>query len=235
LCCGREWAEEHTRITDRVIVLVIIDRWRKAWQLHAFRNQCALSVAILIASLVILRLFLDHVETGRGVVLDDPILPYLPALDLKWITYAVTYSGILLGIASLCFYPFAFLLAVRSSILVVVFRVLSLITLPLDPPAGMVPLVDPIMQLPFAYPNLTRDLFFSWQTAAMTLFALTVEGKDMKLIFSVFAVLVSLLLLLQHAQYTISVAAAPCFVYAAYGIAKAVTVGASGPGIPGTR
>jgi len=89
--------------------------------------------------------------------------------------------------------------------------------------------------LPLAHPNLIRDLFFCWQTAAMTLFALTVEGRDLKLIFSVFGVIVSFLLLLQHAQYTISVVAAPCFVYAAYGISRSFTVGGSGPGVAGLR
>jgi hypothetical protein len=172
-------------------------------------------------------------ETVTGVVLHDPILSFLSAIDLKWITHAVTYSGLLLGITSLCFYPFAFLLAVRSSVLVVVLRMVCRVVLPLDPPAGVIPLVDPIIQLPLAHPNLIRDLFFCWQTAVMTLFALTVEGRDLKLIFSVFTVMVSVLLLFQHAQYTISVVAAPCFVYAAYGVARVFTVGGSGPGVAG--
>jgi hypothetical protein len=201
------------------------DRWRDAWRHHAYRSQLIWSLAALPVGLLLLRLYLDAVEGRAGAVLDDPFLRCLSAVDLKWITQSLTYSGLLLGIVSLCFHPYALLLVVRASVVMTAFRIICLFLLPLDPPAGVVPLVDPLIQLPFAHPTLTRDLFFSWQTAFMALFVFAVEGKDLKIIFVTCAFLVSILLLIQHVHYTIDVVAAPCFAYVAWGIARPFTVG----------
>jgi hypothetical protein len=59
----------------------------------------------------------------------------------------------------------------------------------------------------------------------MALLAFTAQGKDLRIVFSCGAVLISALLLIQHVHYTIDVVAAPCFAYAAFGIGKSVTVG----------
>lgn len=214
---------------------VFVERWKKVWQLRAFRIQCTWSAVALVVVLVLLRLYLDMVEEGSGVVLLDPLLPYVPVLDLKWVIYAINYSGLLLGVISLVGQPLALLLTVRAAVVLAVLRGVCLFALPLDPPPGMIPLVDPMIQLPFEHPTLTRDLFFSWHVALMSLLAITVQGKDLRLIFCVFAGLLSILLLMQHAQYTISVIAAPCFAYAAYGMMKSSTVGAGGPGLTGFR
>ena len=213
----------------------LVDRWRKVWQFHAFRVQLMWSAPAFVCALILLRLYLDVVEVRSAVALYDPLIAFLPALDLKWIVYSITYSALLLGVSMIAFHPLAFLLTLRAAVVVIVMRVVCLFALPLDPPVGIIPLVDPMIQLPFAYPTLTRDLFFSWHVTVMAMFAFTVPGKDLKIIFSTFGALIAALLLLQHAQYTISVVAAPCFAYAACGIAKPFTVGANGPGIPGTH
>ena len=58
----------------------------------------------------------------------------------------------------------------------------------------------------------------------MTLLAFVTQGRDMKIILAVFALIVSVLMLLQHAHYTIDIIAAPCFAYAACGLARWFTV-----------
>lgn len=201
-----------------------ISRWRNAWRVTFFRDQFLVSIAGLIVVLIITLVFLDYVETRSGTTLGDPLLPLVPPIDLRWITFSLIYSGMLLGFVSLCLYPFDLLLAMRAFVVMMLLRITCLFLLPLDPPTGFIPLADPFIQLPGIRPVFTRNLFFSWPTATMALFAFTAQWKDMKIIFSCAAGAVSALLLLQHAQYTIDVIAAPCFAYVAYGIAKWLTI-----------
>jgi hypothetical protein len=201
-----------------------INRWRNAWRIRFFRDQFFVSIAGLLVVLVVTLLFLDYVERRSGSMLEDPLLSLLSPVDLKWITFSLVYSGVLLGFVSLGLYPFNFLLAIRAFFVMMLLRITCLFFLPLDPPAGFIPLIDPFVQLAGMAPVFTRDLFFSWHTATIALFAFTVQWKDMKIIFSCTAGVVSALLLLQHAHYTIDVIAAPCFAYVAYGIARWMTI-----------
>jgi hypothetical protein len=182
------------------------------------------SIVALLVTTVLLRIFLDYVESRDGVAIFDPIVSVFSPIDFRWITLSLIYSGTLLGIISLLLEPYALLLAIRSFVLMIILRIVCLFLLPLQPPAGIVPLVDPLTQWPGTRPVLTHDLFFSGYVAALSLFALTAQWKDMKIIFSGAAVVVSILLLLQHVHYTIDVIAAPCFAYVAYGMAKWLTV-----------
>jgi len=202
----------------------VTDRWRNAWKIHAFKEQSLVTLAGVIVALVLIRVFLDYVETRPGVVLPDPLVPLLPAVDLKWITYSVFYSGILFGLISLLLYPFALLLTLRALVVLIVLRIVFLFLLPLDPPAGHIPLIDPFIQPP-DQPPLTRDLFFSGHVATLALLGNTARWRDMKIIFFSTAVVVSVLFLFQHVHYTIDLVAAPCFAYVAYGVTKLITVG----------
>ena len=201
-----------------------VDNWRNAWRIRAFRDQLLVSMAALLVVLILLRVFQHYIETRSGIVLPDRLLPLFSPTDFNWITYSLIYSGTLLGIVSLCSYPFSLLLVVRAFVVMILLRIACLFLLPLDPPTDFVPLVDPIIRLQVLSPVLTRDLFFSGHTAMMALFAFTARWKDMKIIFSCAAIVVSVFLLVQHAHYTIDVVAAPCFAYVALGIAKWITV-----------
>jgi hypothetical protein len=161
-----------------------LNNWRSAWRIRDFRDRFLVSVIGLLVALIIMRVLLDYVETRRGIVLHDPLLPLFSPTDLKWITFSLVYSGMLLGLASLCLYPFSVLLALRAFVVMILLRIACLFLLPLDPPADMIPLIDPFIQLPVMRPLFTRDLFFSSSVATMALFAFTAWGKDMKIIFS---------------------------------------------------
>lgn len=200
------------------------DSWRTAWRVGAFRDQFLVSILGLIIAVVAMRFYLGRLELRTGVLLNDPLLSIVPAVELNWIIFTIVYSGMVFGLASLVLYPFSFLLTMRALILMILLRILCLYLLPLDPPAGSIPLVDPLVQmmaLRFVSPHA---LFFSWETATMALLALTARWRDVKIIFACAAAVISVLLLLQRTHYTIDVVAAPCFAYAAFGLAKWITV-----------
>ncbi len=201
-----------------------IPNWRNAWSIRIFREQILVTLAALLLVLILKRMFLDYIETRSGVVFQDPILGIISAVDLRWITYSLIYSGMLLGFFSLSIYPFAFLLTMRAVVVLVLLRILCLTLLPLDPPLNIIPLSDPYIPPPDAHPVYTRDLFFSWHIAALSLFVYTARWRDLKIIFAGAAFVISLLLLVQHADYTIDLVAAPCFAYVAFGVAKWITI-----------
>lgn len=202
----------------------IVKSWRSALRGRDYRDQLIASIIVLAITLPLMGSFLNYIGARMGAVLQDPLLRFFPPIDFKWITFSVIYSGIVFGFVSLLLYPYSLLVALRALIVLIILRVVCLYLVPLDPPADVIPLVDPFIRLPGIRHVIVRDLFFSWQTAIMALFAFTARWKDMKIIFSCVAFAVSILLLLQHSHYTIDIIAAPCFAYVAYNIAKWLTV-----------
>ena len=92
---------------------------------------------------------------------------------------------------------------------------MALVTL--DAPPGFVPLADTFTQL--FYPGtepFEKDLFFSGHTATLWLMALIATTRAGRL-WSGFATLaVGVLVVVQHAHYTIDVLAAPLFAWLAW-------------------
>ena len=111
----------------------VVDRWRTAWRLRAFRDQFLVSIIGLIITVVVMRIYLGHIELRAGVVLNDPLLSIIPKVELNWITFTLVYSGMLLGLASLVLHPFRLLLTTRALILMILLRIMCLYFLPLDP------------------------------------------------------------------------------------------------------
>ena len=201
-----------------------VEDWRTAWRSTFYRDQFLTSMIGFLLSLVLMRLFLGYVEGRSGIGLPDPLLSHFTSIDLKWITYSFIYSAIVLGFVSVALHPFSFLLVLRAMIVLVLLRITFLFLLPLDPPPGCIPIVDPFIRISALSPTTSRDLFFSWHTAVITLFAFSARFRDMKIIFSAAAFVVSVLFLLQHAHYTIDVVAAPCFAYVAHCVSKSNTM-----------
>ena len=201
-----------------------VDNWRRAFRSREYRDQALVTLAALLVTLLLLRAFMNFIAARMGVVLHDPLLELFAPASFAWITFSLIYAGLLLGIVSLFVYPFSLLLALRALVVLIVLRAICQFFLPLDPPADAIPLADPFVQIPGFRPVIARDLFFSWHTALLALLAFVTQWKDLKIILALLALIVSALMLLQHAHYTIDLLVAPCFAYAAYGLAKWISV-----------
>jgi hypothetical protein len=201
-----------------------VDSWRRALRSGGFRDQLLITLAALVVTVLLLRAFMNYIGARMGAVLHDPILDLFPPSSFVWITFSLIYAGYLLGIVSLFARPFSLLLALRALVVLTILRAVCQFFLPLDPPTDAIPLADPFIQIPGFRPVLPRDLFFSWQTALLALLAFVTQWRDLKIVLAFLAVIVSALMLVQHAHYTIDLVAAPCFAYAAYGLAKSISV-----------
>jgi len=205
-------------------MITFVSDWRKAFRSREFRDQFLVTLAALLVTVILMRAFMGYIGARMGAVLRDPVLELFAPASVAWVMFSLIYAGILLGVVSLSVRPFSILLALRALVVLIVLRAVCQYFLPLDPPPDAIPLADPFIRIPGFRHVIVRDLFFSWHTALLALLAFATAWKDLKVILGVLALLVSGLMLLQHAHYTIDLIAAPCFAYVAYGLARTVTV-----------
>lgn len=199
-------------------------RVRERW-----RGRIAELLLTLLGVAIILALFLRFtgwVERRAGVVLEDPILQALPPIDLSWPIFGIIYGGLVAALVILLRRPEDLLLTLRAYGLLVLVRIAAMWVTPLDPPEGMILLVDPIAGVG---PGgaLTRDLFFSGHTATMVLLALGMRHRIERVLFFLAALLLAAFLLLQHVHYTVDILAAPFFAWGCFRMARALYM--SGP------
>jgi hypothetical protein len=191
----------------------IASAWADAWRTPRFRREAVLSFAGLVAVLLVMAHFLAWVELRPGALLEDPVLAAVPARDLSWLTFALIYLGLLTAVAVLLPHPSQLVMGMQAYALMVLFRMAVMSVTPLEPPAGMIALRDPLVQAVSTEQPLTRDLFFSGHTSTMFLLALLAPGRATRIFFLVCTALVAVLVLWQHVHYTVDVLVAPFFAF----------------------
>lgn len=198
--------------------------WRRAWQQPGFRWQLILALALGVALAVGLPYYFARIQARIGLVLPDPVLARLPARDLSGLTFSVIYLSIVAALGDLLLRPWAFLRVLWAYCFLHLLRIGTLWLVPLDPPAGLVLLHDPIVDT-FFYPTtapITKDLFFSGHTATLLLLALAVRTRWLGTGLFAATALVGLLVMIQHAHYTYDVLAAPFFAWGSFWLARKV-------------
>ncbi len=175
-------------------------------------------IIVLIIVMAFFSRFVLFVEDRPGIVLNDYFLASFTASDLTWPIFIAIYGGMILGLGILIAHPDNLLLLLESYILMILFRVVCMYLLPLEPPIGMILLKDPLVEYFGTSKTLTKDLFFSGHTASMTLFTL-VTPKKWKWIFLLLTLFIAAAVLMQKVHYTIDVMAAPLISILAYNLA----------------
>jgi hypothetical protein len=198
--------------------------WRAAWARVAFRIELAATAGSLALTLAALSWFLAWVETRPDVVvLADPLLAAIPPRDFSMVTFGLIYGGIVLGLGTLATSPRRLLRALQAYVLLLLLRMLLMWLVPLEAPAGMVPLRDPVVESFGPARMLMRDLFFSGHASTLFLLALAARGRALRLLLLVATVLVAVLLVWQHVHYAVDVIVGPFVAKAAYDAAGALS------------
>lgn len=188
--------------------------WKTSLSDTRYRNSLLLSFLFLAIVLTVLTLILAYAEARKGIVIEKGWLGFQPPVDLSSKIFFATYGFSLLGLV-LCFRnPQLALRLVQAYALLSAFRCITLLLVPLDPPEGIIPLDDPLLRNSFyaGRPNL-KDLFFSGHTATLLLFAFLLEGKWWKGLFTLVALAVGVMVMLQRVHYVSDVIAAPVFAF----------------------
>ncbi|HWB93277.1 MAG TPA: phosphatase PAP2-related protein [Puia sp.] len=193
--------------------------WLGAWQVPGFRRRAIAGLIIIVAILSSFPVFFQHIELRHGVRLNDPILdllaPHNVSLPLFIVIWAISGYSIYRAAQT----PQMFLNFLWAFILLSVFRTLTIALIPLDPPAGLIPLVDPLSNFFYGEKFVTKDLFFSGHTSTVFLLYLTIPGRSDKKLALLATFIVATLLLVQHVHYTLDVLGGFLFGWLSYQIA----------------
>jgi hypothetical protein len=105
---------------------------------------------------------------------------------------------------------------VQCYALMILLRTGCMFLVPLEPPPSYVELTDPILQtVIYSGRQNAKDLFFSGHTATIALFGFVFDDLRVRWLFFMSAAVLGILLLAQHAHFSVDVLAAPFGSYAA--------------------
>jgi membrane-associated phospholipid phosphatase len=116
------------------------------------------------------------------------------------------------------------MLFIYGYILVSLSRMLTINLFPLNPPVGLIPLIDPISNAFYGKTYITKDLFYSGHTSSIFLIFLCLRRRWDRLFTLIGTLLVGFLLLVQHVHYTIDVLGAFVFTYPLYWLGKRIAL-----------
>ena len=196
--------------------------WIKAFQTPSFRKTFIPGCILVGGILSGMPFFFQAIEKRNGTVLNDWILGQLPSHNFSVPIFILIWSLALLTLIRAIKDPYIFLVFIWSYIFVTLLRAVSITFFPLNPPAGIVLLIDPLSNTFYGKANITKDLFFSGHTSTIFLMFLCLKKKTDKLLTLAGTIILAGLLLVQHIHYAIDVFAAPFFTYFSYLVGKKI-------------
>ena len=204
--------------------LPVRERWRKMYGQVDFRKKFWTGIIILVFILAFFPIFFQFIEHRKGWYLVDPIVNSITPADLSIPIFAIIWSMTLLTIIRAIQQPAFLLLFLWGFILLSISRMISILIVPLEPPPGLIEMIDPISNLFYGAKFITKDLFYSGHTATQFLMCFCLYKRQDKLATLVAAILIGAGVLVQHIHYSIDVLLAPLFAYIVYKIAVRITL-----------
>lgn len=199
----------------------LIIRWRIAWKVPGFSVRLLMAMFVFIAILIAFPYFFGFIESRRGYQITDPVLEAIPAMDFSPITFAIIWLVSFWFFIRMVQQPAIALKGIIAINLIFLTRMVTILLLPLEPPAGLVELKDPISNYFYGEEHafITRDLFFSGHTSTQIMIGLILPGRKEKFMAFLGAISVAVLVLIQHIHYTIDVVGAVLFTWLLYKLA----------------
>jgi hypothetical protein len=207
-------------MSQQTLLIEVRQEWQEAWLTPPFRRRLMAGIVILITLLSLLPRFFQSIERRHGLLLNDPVLRWLPSHNVSMALFIVMWAFTAYCVFRAAQTPKMFLTYLWSFIFLTAFRCLTISLVPLDPPAGLIGLVDPVSNFFYGSDKfVTKDLFFSGHTSSMFLLFLTVPGKTDKKLALAATAIVAFLLLVQHVHYTLDILGGLLFCWISYQIA----------------
>ena len=198
-------------------------RWQAAWQRPRFRLYAIGGLALVCCLLAIWPWYLAKIEARQGTLLNDAFLNALPRFDASLAVFISLWGAALLLICRVQKSPTMYLNFIWGYAFLFISRIISIGLTPLEPPADLIELRDPLSNYFYGSTFITKDLFFSGHTASICLMAFClVRPRDRWLVFIGTAV-VGICVLIQRVHYTADVVAAPFFAWLMYWLANRFT------------
>lgn len=198
--------------------------WKEAAANPAFRKRLYAGLVIWIAVLIAFPFFFNYIESRNGIILNDFIINAFPAYDVSVPTFLIIWSMFMLFLYRAIYNPQLFLLFLWGFIFLSLSRFITIYLVPLNPPAQIIALRDPITNIFYGknHSFITKDLFYSGHTSTQFLMFLCFQKKADKTLALLSTIIIGTLVLVQHVHYSIDVIAAPILTYLVYLLSKLV-------------
>lgn len=183
------------------------------WSSSAARFQIIFGSVLIAILLAVMPFFFNTIEKRKGLQINDWVLDHIPAHNVSVAIFAIIWGMGLLAFYRAARKPAMYVTYVWVYSAIILLRFFTISIIKLDPPAGLIHLIDPLTGIFYGNATITKDLFFSGHTATLCLIYLTLEKKGDKIIGFIATAAVMVLLLVQHVHYTMDVLVAPIAVY----------------------
>jgi len=194
--------------------------WRETWSDSIKRQQIIIGTAIMMSVVFTMPLFFTHIEKRQGTLINDPVLAAIPPHNVSVLIFAVIWGMVLLAMVRAAYRPSIYIIYCWALIPITIARFIAISIVPLEPPIGLQPLIDPLTGVFYGQHFITKDLFFSGHIATLTLIFLSLRKKSDRIIGFIATIIVAFLLLVQHIHYTIDILASPGIVYICYRVTR---------------
>jgi len=187
--------------------------WKINLQSSDYRKKLIIGLILISFILLSLPFFFQAIEKRNGISFDDYLLSWLPAYDLSLYIFTVIWSMTLFTFSRFKQDPNIFLTFLWGFILINLSRFVSIGLIPLNAPADLIPIHDPISNHFYGPKFITKDLFFSGHTAVMFLMFLCLKKRTDKILALLATTIIGIAVLIQHVHYTVDVVMAPVITY----------------------
>jgi membrane-associated phospholipid phosphatase len=204
----------------QTILIEARQEWQAAWSVPGFRRKLITAAILVITILSCYPTYFQRIEARQGVILNDPLLRLLPAHNVSIAIFILIWTLSALAIFRAVQTPRILLVFLWSYVLLVLLRTVTIALVPLDPPANLIGLMDPLSNFFYGPKFVTKDLFFSGHTSTMFLIFLCLPGRTDRRLALVVTFSVGFLLLVQHVHYTIDILGGFLFGWLSWWIAK---------------
>jgi membrane-associated phospholipid phosphatase len=216
---------------SQISLIAVRQEWNEAWSNVGFRRKTITGMAIVLVIMSSFPFFFQKIEQRPGIVLNDPLLHILPAHNISIPLFIIIWGLSTLTAVRAVQTPKVFLVFAWSWIVLSIFRMLTITLVPLDAPAGLIGLVDPLSNFFYGDKFITKDLFFSGHTSTAFILYLVLPGRTDKKLALLGTFCVAILLLVQHVHYTLDVVGGLFFGWLSYWIATRKIVRETGESV----
>jgi hypothetical protein len=200
---------EQKIVTSRIDEMTLMMHWKQAFQYVWYRISLTVVIVLLLVFLFEVPYYFQHVvEVRPGTQLTDILLNLSSPVDHSTAIFILLYGTIIISSITLIQKPLPLLIVLTAYCIENYLRCLTLWLFPLEPPAGIIPLIDPLINsIAYGEVIILKDLFFSGHVATLTILAAVEETFRLKIIKWSITIAVGLLLMHQRVHYTMDVVA----------------------------
>ena len=200
--------------------------WKAAYKANCFKIRLFIAIVLFAGILAVFPFFFQYIEARDGAHLNDFIVEAIHPHDVSIPIFIFIWSTTLLVAIRCVRDPNMLLLSLYCFIVLTLTRMASIYFIALNPPQGLIPLVDPLSNFFYGKTNfVTKDLFFSGHTSSQFLFFLSLKKKWDKVFALLSTVIVGSLVLVQHVHYTVDVLAAIPLTYLCFLLGRRIALG----------